>query len=108
MQIITARVLGAARLAGLPQLSRMARQRVKWMDYYRAHGGNAALTCRYFGISRQTFYRWRRRYNPRDLTTLEERTHRPKRLRQPTWSRELALAVLHLREQYPRWGKSLP
>ncbi len=105
MQIITARVLGAARLAGLPQLSRMARQRVKWMDYYRAHGGNAALTCRYFGISRQTFYRWRRRYNPRDLTTLEERTHRPKRLRQPTWSRELALAVLHLREQYSRWGK---
>ena len=63
------------------------------------------LTCRYFGISRQTFYRWKRRYNPRDLTSLEERSHRPRRLRQPTWSRELALAVLHLREQYPRWGK---
>lgn len=40
-----------------------------------------------------------------DLTTLEERCHRPWRLRQPTWSRELSLAVLHLREQYPRWGK---
>ena len=36
---------------------------------------------------------------------MEERSHRPRRLRQPTWSRELALAVLHLREQYPRWGK---
>ena len=83
----------------------MARQRVKWMDYYEAHGTNAALTCRYFGISRQTFYRWRRRYDPYHLVSLEERSHRPKRLRQPTWSRELALAVLHLREQYPRWGK---
>ena len=83
----------------------MARQRVKWMDYYRGHGNNAALTCRYFGISRQTFYRWKRRYNPRDLTSLEERSHRPRRLRQPTWSRELALVVLHLREQYPWWGK---
>ena len=83
----------------------MARQRVKWMDYYRAHGNNAALSCRYFGISRQTFYRWKRRYNPRDLTSLEERSHKPRRLRQPTWSPELALAVLHLREQYPRWGK---
>ena len=31
--------------------------------------------------------------------------HKPRRLRQPTWSPELALAVLHLREQYPRWGK---
>lgn len=105
MHIVTARVPGAARLARLPELSRMARQRVKWMDYYRGHGRNAALTCRYFGISRQTFYRWKRRYNPMDLTTLEERCHRPWRLRQPTWSRELSLAVLHLREQYPRWGK---
>jgi transposase InsO family protein len=75
------------------------------MDYYQAHGRNAALTCRYFGISRQTFYRWQGRYNPRWLPSLEDRSHRPKRLRQPTWSRELALAVLHLREQYPRWGK---
>ena len=105
MRIITARVPGAARLARVPELSKMARQRLKWMDHYWAHGKNAALTCRYFGISRQTFYRWKRRYNPRDLSTLEERSHRPQRLRQATWSRELALAVLHLREQYPRWGK---
>ena len=69
-----------------------------------AHG-NATLTCRYFGISRQTFYRWKGRYISRDLRSLEERSHRPRRLRKPTWSRELALAVLHLREQYPRWGK---
>ena len=83
----------------------MARQRLKWMDYYLDHENNASLTCRYFGISRQIFYRWKRRYNPRDLRSLEERSHRPRRLRQPTWSGELAIAVLHLREQYPRWGK---
>ena len=82
----------------------MGRQRLKWMDHYAAHR-NAALTCRYFGISRQTFYRWKGRYNPRSLSSLEERSHKPKRLRQTSWSRELALAVLHLREQYPRWGK---
>ena len=83
----------------------MARLRLKWMDYYEAHGRNAALTCRYYGISRQTFYRWKRRYDPHHLDSLEERSHRPQRLRRPTWSRELELAVLHLREQYPRWGK---
>ena len=83
----------------------MARQRLRWMDHYGAHGNNASVTCRYFGISRQTFYRWRRRYKPWDLTSLEDHSHKPRRLRQPTWSRELALAVLHLREQYPRWGK---
>ena len=36
---------------------------------------------------------------------MEERSHLPRRLRRPTCSRELELSVLHLREQYPRWGK---
>ncbi len=105
MHIISATVSGALRLARLREVSREARLRLQWMDYYEAHGRNAALTCRHFGISRQTFYRWKRRYNPQDLTTLESRSHRPRCLRQPTWSSELAQAVLDLREQYPRWGK---
>lgn len=75
------------------------------MDYYKAHGNNAALTCRHFGISRQTFYRWKRRYDPKDLKTLESRSHRPRRTRQPTYSIELVEAVVKLREEYPRWGK---
>ena len=104
MKIIRTRGPGTKSLAMVQGILRMARQRLKWMDHYRAHR-NAALTCRYFGISRQTFYRWRRRYNPRDLRSLEDRSHKPKRLRRPTWCRELAVAVLHLREQYPRWGK---
>lgn len=87
------------------EMRRAARQHLAWMDYYRQHGQQAALTCRYFGISRQTFYRWHRRFDPRDLTTLEGRSHRPRRLRQPTWTPALAQAVRRLREQYPRWGK---
>ena len=75
------------------------------MDYYRGHGENARLTCRHFDISPQTFYRWKRRYEPHNLKTLEDRTRRPKHLRQPTWTRQLAERVLRLREAYPRWGK---
>lgn len=41
---------------GAVELSREARQRLAWLDHYRGQGGKAALTCRYFGISRQTFY----------------------------------------------------
>jgi putative transposase len=93
-----------AQLVG-PDLSRAAKQHLAWLDYYRTHGRNAARTCRYFGISRQTFYRWQRRFDPQDLTTLEPRAHRPRRVRQPTWSVQLAQAVRRLREQYPRWGK---
>lgn len=105
MRIKTAQVAGAARLARIPNLSQEARKRLRWMEYYESHGRNAALTCRYFGMSRQTFHRWRGRYDPQRLESLEERSHRPHRRRRPTWSRELEWAVLHLREQYPRWGK---
>ena len=106
MRIINGSVPHARRLARVgAELSKAARLRLQWMDHYEAHGRNAAFTCRHFGISRQTFYRWRRRYEPHRLESLEERSHRPRRVRQPTWSRELVLAVLHLREEYPRWGK---
>jgi transposase InsO family protein len=106
MRTISGTAAGALRLGALgAELSKDARRRLQWMDYYEGHGRNAALTCRYFGISRQTFYRWRRRYRPRRLRSLEARSRRPRQVRQPTWSQELAHAVLELREQYPRWGK---
>ena len=105
MRIKKGTVRGVSCLARIPELSKQARQRLKWMDYYREHDGNARLTCRHFDISPQTFYRWKRRYNPRHLESLEDRPQRPKHLRQPTWSPGLAKAVLRLREQYPRWGK---
>ncbi|HZW96089.1 MAG TPA: helix-turn-helix domain-containing protein [Candidatus Eremiobacteraceae bacterium] len=75
------------------ELSREGRVRLEWMDYYR-RCQNAARTCRHFGISRQTFYRWQRRYDPQNLSTLEGRSHRPHRRRQPTWSARLADRVL--------------
>lgn len=86
-------------------LSQKARQRLPWFDYYQAHGRQAALTCRYFGISRQTFYRWKRRYDPQELKSLEDGSHRPHRRRRPTWTAEQADRVRRRREQYPRWGK---
>ncbi len=106
MRIISGVVPGASRLAGLQvELSRKARQRLKWFDYYNSRRHNARLTCRHFDISPQTFYRWKRRYNPRHLASLEDRSHRPRHLRRPTYSIELVEAVLKLREGYPRWGK---
>jgi transposase InsO family protein len=39
------------------------------------------------------------------LTSLEQRSHRPRRCRQPTWAFSLEEKVLGLRLQFPRWGK---
>ncbi len=105
MKIITAVLPGSLRLRRSAELTREASKRLKWFDYYHTHGHHARLTCRHFDISPQTFYRWKRRYDPRHLESLEDHSHKPKRLRQPTWRPELAQKVLRLREEYPRWGK---
>jgi len=74
------------------------------MDHYSLHG-NARLTCRHFDISPQTFYRWKRRFDPLDLTTLEDESHRPLHPRTPQTPPAVVDRILALRRQYPRWGK---
>jgi len=88
-----------------PQLSRRARQRLKVIQWYEDHGRNARLTCRHFGICPDTFYCWYRRFRREGPQGLEDRSRRPHRVRQPTWGKELAQAVLRLREEHPHWGK---
>src|SRR3990172_2649916 len=116
MQVYGAIVPGAARVDRLlpraakaartePSLSRQARQRLKMLHWYEDHGRNARRTCRHFGVRPDTFYRWRRRYQRAGPRGLADRSHRPSQVRQPTWSRELAQAVLQLRKEHPRWGK---
>lgn len=75
-------------------------------EWNQAHGENARLTCHHFGISPDTFYRSKRRYKAKDLTTLEARSRRPQRVRKATWSQELEETVLELRESAPGWGTS--
>lgn len=83
-----------------------AKIRLSWMDYYKKTR-NARLTCRHFGISADTFYRWKKRYKPFILKSLEDdpKTRRPNRLRTPTTPVIIINRILSLRETYPRWGK---
>jgi len=105
MKIRVPIIRGALRVGRVPEPSRQARIRLDWFDFYQKHDRNARKTCRHFGISPQTFYRWKRRYNPGDISSLEERSRRPHHLRQPTASPELMTRVLKVREENPRWGK---
>ena len=86
-------------------LLRDAQKRLKWFDYYEANNNNARKTCRHFDISPDTFYRWKERYNPHNLRTLQDHSHKPRHVRQPTWSKDIEKGVFELRERYPRWGK---
>jgi putative transposase len=85
-------------------ISQDAAGRLRWFDFYN-RCGDARLTCRHFGISPQTFYRWKNRFDPYDLTTLEALSRRPLHVRQPTTPALVEDRVLELRRKYPRWGK---
>jgi len=87
-------------------IARGAKVRLAWMDYYR-RVGNGRLTCRHFGISPDTFYRWKRRYAPGCLKSLEDdfSSRRPHAFRHPETPPEVVERIRKLREMYPRWGK---
>jgi putative transposase len=85
-------------------ISSAAAARLRWMDHYSVHG-NARLTCRHFDISAQTFYRWKRRFDPSDLTTLEDGSRRPLKVRASQTPSAVVERILALRQKYPRWGK---
>lgn len=61
--------------------------RLKVMDVYsRMEKKNVSYLCGLLGISRSFFYKWRRRYNPYRLTTLNSQSRRPKSLKSTAWS----------------------
>ncbi len=91
-------------LARQGAISKNAALRLKWFDFYR-DCGNIRLTCRHFAISPTTFHKWRDRFDPYDLTTLEDVSRRPRRVRQALTPSATIEKVRALRERYPRWGK---
>ncbi len=97
---------GSGHLERAKSLSKKAKLRLQWMDYYQRHG-NVALTCRHFGIARKTFYHWYKHYNPRCLTTLESHSTAPVRTRkgQRKLTTTQRLRVLNLRQEHIRYGK---
>jgi hypothetical protein len=72
-------------------LSEAAKFRLKVFDWYRnssprfslAGLPDAKLTCRHFGIHRSYFYRWKKRYDPKRLSSPENKPPVPKRKREP-------------------------
>src|SRR4030043_1238760 len=88
----------------LPELSQKELDRLRAITLWQ-ETKDTRLICDPFGVSRATLYRWLKRFDPHDLTSLREGSRRPRRVRRPVWSYELVMAVKQVRKQYPRWGK---
>ena len=56
---------------------RKIKQRLATLRHAAEVTGNVAQTCRYFGISRPTFYKWLRQYEEFGEEGLRDRSSRP-------------------------------
>ncbi len=52
---------------------------------------DVSLVCKIYGISRATLYRFLKRYDPKNLKFLRDRSRRSHRLRKANWSHELVM-----------------
>jgi hypothetical protein len=60
------------------ELDRHVRHRLAVLQHAEEVTGNVAMTCRYYGISRQLFYIWKRRFEEEGEQGVVPRSRRPK------------------------------
>src|SRR3954453_14333761 len=78
---------------------RLIRHRLAVLRHAAEVSGNVAQTCRYYGISRTVFYKWRRRYDEFGEDGLRDRSRAP--LHSPTATKaEVVGKIMYLRRHY--------
>ena len=80
------------------QQHRRQRWRLKVLEEASVRG-NVAKTCRHYGISREIFYQWRRRYQAEGLAGLRDRSHAPHHCPRGT-APDIVEKILYLRQHY--------
>ena len=61
--------------------------RLRVMDaYHRMESKNVRALCKTFGISKSWFYKWKTRFNPKNLNSLKSVSRKPKKLSSINWN----------------------
>lgn len=81
----------------------MAEMRLEVLLEVERTGLTVTEVCRRYGISRQTYYRYRRRYLAEGLEGLEDKSHKP-RSSPAQIPAELEIRIVEMRKDHPRWG----
>jgi transposase InsO family protein len=81
------------------ELARAAAHRLAIIRHAQEVTGNVSLTCRYFGITRQAYYIWLRRYQEQGLEGLRDRSRRPHVSPNATKA-EVVGKIIYLRQSY--------
>jgi transposase InsO family protein len=78
---------------------RKIRHRLAVLRHYQELTGNVAKTCRYYGISRPTFYKWLHRYQEHGEQGLRDGSSRPHNIPGATKA-EVVAKIVYLRQNY--------
>ena len=81
------------------ELEPRAKHRLEILTHAEEVSRSIAATCRYFGINRNVFYRWQRRYEEFGFDSLKDRSKRPHHSPDATEA-ELVEKIIHLRQNY--------
>ncbi len=81
------------------ELSRHAAHRLAIIRHAQELTGNVSKTCRYYGISRQVYYKWLRRYEEGGVDALRDRSSKPHVSPRATRV-EVVGKVIYLRQTY--------
>jgi len=87
------------------ELSHDVVQKLKWFLFATEHDGNVSLTCRHFGVSRSTYLRWVKRFDIRDLRSLEECSRSPHTVREPETDPQVIALITQMRTTQPLINK---
>ena len=86
-------------------ITEKAKQRLKVVDWLRSRGGDVSLTSRHFGLDRKTVRTWRNKFNQVGMLALNDKSHKPRHLRQTTTSWQIVDEIVKTRTEYPAWSK---
>jgi transposase InsO family protein len=81
------------------QSDRQAQRRLAVLRHAEEITGNVSLTCRYYGISRNTFYKWQRRYQSEGPDGLRDRSSKPHNSPNATHA-DIVGKIVYLRSNY--------
>lgn len=97
------RIRGVSNKIGL---STKAKEKLEWIIFYNTVGKkNAKQVASYFAISRKTFHKWLKRFDEKNLRSLEEHPKTPIKRRVWEVTRVEEERIIAIRKSHIKWGK---
>ena len=95
------------RNVGKDGLSLKAQEKLEWIIFYNTIAKrNALYTSSYFDINPKTLHKWLKRFNEKNLFSLEERSRRPQKVRGWMVTKEEEANIIDLRKRNLELGKA--